>query len=86
MVEAAAAARAAGGVLVWRNYTKAEGEGPRRRRVRGMRRTGWSCEAAGESVVRGRIILPKRRLEYYGRRVWKRVLERQRVHDLKYAF
>ena len=77
--------------LVWRNYMKGRKEkvrgSPTPAQVRGMRAERLElAELLEIRLFASRITLPGRWLEYYGRRVRTRVLERQTVHDLKYAF
>ncbi|MBK6734360.1 MAG: hypothetical protein IPG61_09770 [bacterium] len=77
--------------LVWRNYLKGRREkvrgSPTPAQVRGMRANRLEiAELLAGRLFASRITLPGRWLEYYGRRVWTRVLERQRAHELKYAF
>ena len=77
--------------LVWRNYMKGRKEkvrgSPTPAQARGMRVDRLEIAELLESrLFASRITLPGRWLEYYGRRVRTRVLERQTVHNLKYAY
>jgi hypothetical protein len=72
--------------LVWRNYMKGRKEkvrgSPTPAQVRGMRADRLETAELLESrLFASRITLPGRWLDYYGRRVRTRVLERQRAHE-----
>ncbi len=77
--------------LVWRNYMKGRKEkvrgSPTPAQVRGMRADKLEiAELLEQRLFESRISLPQRWQAYYRRRVRTRVLERQTVHELKYAF
>ena len=78
-------------LLVWRNYMKGRREkergSPTPAMVRGMMDGRLEIEELlEERLFRTRIDLPPRWSEYYDRAVRTRGLERERRHELKYAY
>ena len=78
-------------LLVWRNYMKGRREkergSPTPAMVRGMRDDRLEIEELlGQRLFRTRVDLPTRWSEYYDRAVKTRGLERERQHELKYAY
>jgi len=78
-------------LLVWRNYIKGRREkvrgSPTPAMERGMleRPLVWE-ELLGRRIFRTRCELPARWAKYYDRTVQTRALERERCHELKFAY